>query len=55
MRLGGAIGNVGRQVGNDAIFFLLGTFWLPLRKVAHGMAGFRLSAQCQSLCSCGLA
>jgi hypothetical protein len=29
VRLSGAIGYVGRQVGNYAIFFFFGDFWLP--------------------------
>ena len=40
VRLGGGIGYVGRLVGNCAIFFFLGVFWLPLRKVVYRIAHF---------------
>jgi len=44
VRLGGEIGYVGRLVGIYAIFFFLGDFWLPLRKVVYRIAGFKPSA-----------
>ncbi len=40
MRLGGGIGYVDRLVGNCAIFFFLGIFWLPLWKVVYRIAEF---------------
>jgi hypothetical protein len=40
MRLGGGIGYVDRLVGNCAIFFFLGVFWLPLWKVVYRIAEF---------------
>jgi hypothetical protein len=40
VRLGNAIGDVNRLVGNDAIFFFLGEFWLPLRKIVYRIANF---------------
>jgi hypothetical protein len=43
VRLGGGIGYVDRLVGNYAIFFFLGVFWLPLRKVVYRIANFMSS------------
>jgi hypothetical protein len=40
MCLGGGIGDVDSLVGNYAIFFFFGGFWLPLRKVVYRIANF---------------
>jgi len=40
VRLGGETGDAGRRVLNCAIFFFLGKFWLPLRKVVYRIAEF---------------
>ncbi len=53
MRLGGGIGYVGRLVGNCAIFFFLGDFWLPLRKIVYRIADFNPSEQCNLSCFVG--
>ena len=50
MRLGGGVGYVGRLVGNCAIFFFLGVFWLPLRKVVYRIADFIPSEKCHLSC-----
>jgi len=50
MRLGGGVGYVGRLVGNCAIFFFLGDFSLPLRKVVYRIVNFIQSVQCRLLC-----
>ena len=54
VRLGGGIGYVGRQVGDYAIFFFLGDFWLPLRKVVYMIAKFIQLVQCNLSCFGGI-
>ena len=53
MRLGSGVGDVGRLVGDCVIFFFLGDFWLPLRKVVYRIAGFKPSEKCHLSCFWG--